>query len=659
MKVYDYETIKSVFIAVFIDVKDPSTLHKFEISKYQNDINSFISYLKKLIKTQEIIVSFNGLRFDYQVSQFILDNQNLLPKNSGEYIANQIHSFVQRLFAYINDNKYPIYSIKENPFREIDLAAINNYNNKQKFASLKWLQYNMDWPNIMDMDCAHDDELNQKQIMELTRYCINDCLSTKALLSKNKEEIKIRETLTEQFKTPLQNLSEPKLVKAILLKSLSDDLDVDEYTLKKKQTYRKIIHLNEAILPYIQFKTPNLQKTLNLFKSLKLDGENLKGSFKHNTTYRGLDISFALGGIHAAKKGIYSSDKTMIIKSFDVKSYYPNLMIRNNWSPAHINSTIFCKRYEWFYNERLKYDKKNPLNYLYKIVLNSGFGLSNDNNSFIKDTFLTMQITCNGQLLLVQLMEDLCESIPGVRPLMLNTDGGEILMPKEYEHLYDELCAKWEKQTQLVLEHEEYQKLLIWDVNNYIGIFKPVEISKEKALEEINKEIKPLIKAKNGKLYYFPTKLKGRFEIDKALHKNKSYRIKRIAIYNYFIHNIPIEKTIQSGKNIYDYCAGVRAKTPWKFYETCVIKGEITHRELQKTLRYFISKSGCKIIKRNVEDDREIKLEAFNQVYESVAVTINDALPINEYKLDYSFYNRITKAEIESIQPNESQTNLF
>jgi hypothetical protein len=659
MKVYDYETIKNVFIAVFIDVKDSTILHKFEMSAYQNDTISFIEYLNKLIETKEIIVSFNGLKFDSQVSQFVLSNAQAWSTENGEYVAGQIHDFVQRLFKYIDENGYPIYSINESPFREIDLAAINNYNNKQKAASLKWIQYNMDWPNVMDMNCEHDDKLNQKQIIELIRYCINDCLSTKALLIRNKEEIKIRETLTEQFGIPLQNLSEPKLVKAILLKTLSDDLDIAHRTLKEKRTFRKKIHLKEAILPYIKFQTPKLQDTLALFKTLILNGENLKGTFQHETTYRGLTISFALGGIHAAKKGIYNSDKTMVIKSFDVKSYYPNLMIRNKWAPYHINADVFCKRFEWFYNERLKYDKKNPLNYLYKIVLNSGFGLSNEDNSFIKDTFLTMQITCNGQLLLVQLMEDLCENIPGTRPLMLNTDGGELLIPKKYIPQYNEICAKWEKQTQLVLEHEEYQKLLIWDVNNYIGIFKPYEISKEKAITEMQKEIKPLIKKHNDKLFYFPTKLKGRFEIDKALHKNKSYRIKRIAIYNYFIHNIPIEKTIESGTNIYDYCAGARVKAPWKFYETCVIKGEIIHSKLQKTLRYYISKNGCKIIKKNMYDDREIKLEASDQVYETVAIDINESLPIEEYQLDYAFYNRITRSEIESIEPSTLQTNLF
>ena len=42
--------------------------------------------------------------------------------------------------------------------------------------------------------------------------------------------------------------------------------------------------------------------------------------------------------------------------------------------------------------------KSNPKNYVYKIILNSTYGLSNDQNSFLYDPQLTMRITINGQL---------------------------------------------------------------------------------------------------------------------------------------------------------------------------------------------------------------------------------------------------------------------
>jgi len=680
--VYDYETILNCFLAVYINIKDTNDIVKFEMSDYENKFVQYIQFLEE-VEQKHYIVSFNGLSFDSQIALYCYKERRKLVTLTGGEIARKVFVFVQKLIEQKNDKGYLPYRIEELPFREIDLAAINNYNNQQKFASLKWLQFNMDWHNIMDMNCKPDSILNMKEIIELTVYCINDCLSTRHLLSLNREQIQIRDDLSKHFGIPLQNLSEPKLVKAILLDLLSKDMGISPKELKKMQTYRKTIHLDEAILPYIKFLTKPLQNTLSKFKSLKLDAENLKGSFKHKTTYRGLEFSFALGGIHGAKRGLYKRDDDMIIKSFDVKSYYPNLCIRNGWSPAHIPAKIFCPRYLWFYTERLKYPKSNPLNYLFKIVLNAGFGLSNDKSSFLKDSFLTMQITCNGQLLLVQLMEELCETIPGARPVMVNTDGGEIIFPKEHEALYDKICEEWEKTTDLVLEYEFYEKLIIWDVNNYMGIFKPYEIAEDKAHEMFkNTYPKPLIKKIDDKFYHYPIKLKGRFVIDKDLHKNKSYRIKAIAIYNYFVHGVDPKKTVEACKNIHDFCAGIRAKGDWKILQTCVEDGLLYNHDTQKTIRYYVSKRGCKLVKeqRTVVDEpfdvvdkndvvtksykkgdvivKQIKVEAA-KVLEQVAIKIDPNKKFEDYNVDLTYYLRIIRKEIAIVEPLITPKTLF
>lgn len=680
--VYDYETIQNCFLAVYINNEDTNDIIKFEMSDYENQFEQYLKFLATA-KDKYTIVSFNGLSFDSQVAMFCIKSRFMLKTLTGGEVARSVFSFVQKLIDQKNEKGYTPYRISELPFTEIDLAAINNYNNKQKFASLKWLQYNMDWHNVMDMNCKPDSILNMKEIIQLTVYCINDCLSTRELLSRNLQLIEVRENLSKHFNLELQNLSEPKLVKAILLDLLSKDMCIDSKELKEMRTYRKTIHLDEAILPYIKFITKPLQKTLQKFKGLKLDAENLKGSFKHKVTYRGLEFSFALGGIHGAKRGMYKHGKGMIVKSFDVKSYYPNLCIRNGWAPAHIPAEIFCPRYVWFYDERLKYPKSNPLNYLFKIVLNSAFGLSNDKHSFLKDSFLTMQITCNGQLLLVQLMEQLCESIPGARPVMVNTDGGEIIFPKEYEPLYDDICKKWEIQTDLILEYEHYEKLIIWDVNNYIGIFRPYEITKEKAHEMFDDAYpKPLIKKIDGKFYHYPIKLKGRFEVNKDLHKNKSYRIKSVAIYNHFVHGIEPRKTVMECKNIYDFCAGIRAKGKWKVIQTCVEDGDIYNHDTQKTVRYYVSHKGCKLVKEErtiAEEDfdvtntkgvvtksykkgdkivKKIKVEASN-VMEQVAIKIDSNKKFEEYNINYDYYLRIIRKEINTVEPQVIQHKLL
>ena len=652
--VYDYETVANCFLAVFINVQNPDDIISFEVSTYRNQYTEYKLFLQECIDKQTTLISYNGLKFDNQISRYLYQTNN--SGSSGGDIAINVYQIAQEVIKRANSKEFPLFHPKDNPFKECDILAINNYDNPAKRCSLKWLQYSMDWHNVEDMSTDHSKDHNEKDILLLLKYCINDCLSTRELFFKNKAEILLRTNLSNHFKMNLTNHSEPKLAKSIFLKLLSEKLNIPEYELKKKKTYRKVINLNEAILPYIEFKTPELKATLSKFKKLKLDGENLKGSFKHELTYKGLTLSFALGGIHGAKKGIYTSDKNFIIKSFDVTSFYPNLSIRNNWAPGHINKEAFCEIYESFFEDRKKYSKKDPLNYVYKILLNSTYGLSNEDNSFLKDSLFTMKITCNGQLLLVMLLEELCESIPGARPIMVNTDGGEIIIPREYEPLYHEICEKWEALTKLQLEFEVYEKLIIPDVNNYIGIFGGKEISKEDAIKKITTEFpKPLIKrTKDDKYFLFNTKSKGRFEVDKPLHKNKSFRIKRIAYYYYFVHNQDPEKTLQENHNIYDYCGGTRAIGGWKFNLTCFTDGRLDNSSVQKTLRYYMSKKGCKILK--VKDDKVIKIEASKSLERIMNKYVEKSF--DDYEIDTLYYLREIRKEITKIEP-ATQTQLL
>jgi hypothetical protein len=54
-----------------------------------------------------------------------------------------------------------------------------------------------------------------------------------------------------------------------------------------------------------------------------------------------------------------------------------------------------------------------------------------------------MQITINGQLLLSKLAEMLSLAIPECQPLMLNTDGLEMMIPDSRIDDYMRVCAEW------------------------------------------------------------------------------------------------------------------------------------------------------------------------------------------------------------------------
>lgn len=666
--VYDYEAVLNCFLGVFVNTANPKDFHMFEMSEFHNDFPKFIAFLDMCLQNSVRLVSYNGLKYDSQLTWHCWLNRKKFLTMSGAEIASEIYQFSQNVIALTNAREFPPYNPTKIKFRECDLLAINNYDNAAKRTSLKWLQYMMDWPNVEDMPKPFNERHDERDILWLKKYCLNDCLSTREKFFKDKSEILLRNKLSAHFKLNLFNASEPKLAKEIFLKLLSEEMGVDKKQLRKQRTFREKVHLADAILPYISFKTPKLKQMLSTFKQLVLDGENLKGSFAQKVTYRGLEFSFALGGIHGAKKGIYVSDKNYVIKSFDVTSFYPNLAIRNGWSPAHLPKELFCRIYESFFEERKKYSKKDPLNYVYKILLNSTYGLSNEENSFLKDSLFTMKITCNGQLLLVMLMEDLCESIPGARPVMVNTDGGEVIIPREYEPLYDEICKKWEKLTKLELEFVNYQKIIVPDVNNYIGIMEGKKIKEREELNELLQESpRPLIKRnKKGEFFHYPIKVKGRFEVDKPLHKNKSFRIKRLAYYNYFAHGISPEETLAKNKNIYDYCAGIRAKGNYKLYAQEVEMGEIVKTVQQKTVRYFVATSGVKLTKEGTVFSKKknkmvysiIKLQA-DKCVEQVLNVCDPNIPFEDYNIDTRFYLRTIRKEINNIEPMVQQQTLF
>ena len=627
--VMDYETLSNCFIAVFEDVKSEHT-ETFICHKSQNDILEFITFLERNITLGEWHVSFNGLAFDSQITEYILQDKEQLLEQDGDTIAKFIYQKAQETIENSNNGEFAKFSPKNLSIRQIDVFKLNHWDNPAKRSSLKWIQYTMDWHNIMDMPIHHATEVDSSQIPEIVIYCKNDVKSTKQIMMLSKSNIDLRGTLTEEYGIDLYSASEPRIAKDLFLHFLSNATGIKKYDLRQMRTSRDQIVFKDIILPYISFETATFQNLLKKFQDVVLYPGQTKGGFKYSTQYKGIKTDYGLGGIHGARTSkVYNSDEDMIIMSSDVVSFYPNLAIRNKWAPAHLPKEEFCDQYEWFFEERKKIPKKDPKNYVYKIVLNSTYGLSNDENSFLYDPQFTMKITINGQLSLTMLYEMICEGIPGALPLMQNTDGLETMIPREYVDKYMEICARWEEITSLQLEHDKYSKIVLGDVNNYIAI------------------------SEEGK-----SKCKGRFEYDNlALHKNKSFLIIPKALYAYFVHGIKPEKFIKENLNIFDFCGGVKIKGNWMFTEKKIENGEYSETKLQETIRYYISNKGSKIIKTNRGDKREIQVEA-GKWLQSTMINYEEK-PFEKYDINYDYYLEKVKKEIESLEPSTNQLSLF
>jgi len=656
--VMDYETLKNCFVAVFEDVRSDNK-EIFVCHESKNDIVDLVTFLEKNVAYREWHVSFNGLSFDSQITEHILRNKQQLLWSKGDYIARFLYGKAQDVISRQNRGEFSEFSPKDLSIQQVDVFKLNHWDNPAKRSSLKWIQYSMNWENIQDMPIHHTTEIEDYQINQVITYCINDVKSTKQIMYLSKSQIDLRRTLTQEYGIDLYSASEPRISKELFLYFLSKQTGYKKYDLKQLRTYRTEIRVKDIILPYTKFKTATFQNLLDKFNDIVVYPDNTKGGFKYSVQYKGVKTDFGLGGVHGARTtGIYESDEEMVILSSDVVSYYPNLAIRNKWAPAHLPKAEFCELYEWFFDERKKISKKDPKNYVYKIILNSTYGLSNDANSFLYDPEFTMRITINGQLSLMMLHEMICEEIPDVMPLMQNTDGLETLIPRKYYDRYMEICERWEKLTQLKLEHGTYQKIVLGDVNNYIAVNELSEVPKD-VYDKLKKEQSyDVFEERDGKFYYANVKAKGRFEFNNlALHKNRSFLIIPKAIYYHFVFGIEPENYLQQNQDIFDYCGGVKIKGNWKFVEHHVEMGSYVKDELQHTLRYYISKTGSKIIKTNLSDNREIQVEA-GPWMQTVFINYVEK-PFEEYLIHNDFYLQKIKKEIHSLEQVTNQLSLF
>lgn len=605
--IWDLETLKEIFTATFID-RDSNEIRTFVISETKDEREAFFEFLSKEVAG---LIGYNSIYFDAQILEYMYKN----PKCTVMQIAIRAGDII---------NKNPkIRTISERNLRDkhLDLFRALSLSTSAKKTGLKWCEFMMDLENIEDMP----DEKDEASVL---KYNLNDVIATKALYEKYKYEVDLRKSMTTREGINLMNCTEPDLSKRLFNKYLSTAMGIHSSELNEMYTSRPMVHVRDVVFPYITFKTEKFKLIHKAFQDLEL----AEGDEFEMTANVGIDIVYGLGGIHAApKNAVITSDDQYIIKSLDVISYYPNLFIRNGLCPAHIPKHIFLPLYESLFNERRSIPKSNPRNYILKILLNATYGLTNDKYSFLRDRLVTLAICVNGQLLLSMLLEEMLTRIPECKAIMMNTDGFEVRIPRIFEPLYNKICKEWEELTKLELEFVDYKKMIISDVNNYISV-------------DMNDKVKT----------------KGKYEYkDIPLHKNKSHAIIPLAVHNYWVKGIPVEKTIREHTNIYDFCAGVKSsKSEVKgasWYEMYKVqKGELGITKLSKIVRYFISKQGGTLIKK-YEDKSFAQVEApimkgKKLIKEWKATYFNTYYKADDYDIDYSYYIYHARTWINNIE---------
>jgi len=627
--IYDLETYPNFFLGVFKNIRT-GEYHYFEISDRKNVCYKLRQFLKNNVRG---LIGFNNLNFDYPVLH------NTILRTESPYRAKDIYEEVEKII----NNKYS--SIWENQIKipQLDLFKIWHYDNKNKSTSLKWLEFAMRLENVEDLPYKVGTHLTNEQMDHVIEYCKNDIDATEKFYKKSLKHIEIRQFYSKHEDINLMNDSEIGMSKKIFGKYLSKEMGISFKELKEQRTYRKEVFIKNIIFNYIKFNDEINKQTLDKYnKSVWQYNENEEkssSSISFSVPYKNVIREYAEGGLHSfGKPGIYETNDDYILVDVDYASFYPHISFRNKLHPEHIPEGIFNKIYEGFYKDRKLYNKKDPRNYVLKIILNGSYGLSKDKYAYLYDPAWQLAICINGQLILTLLTEKIYEKCKKqVQIIFENTDGAMYRIHRSDLHFLNEACSEIEKVVNIPLETQECSKIIIRDVNNYINIISDSNI-----------------------------KFKGCFEIDRDYHKNHSKRIVPIALANYFINNISIKDTIinhlnynsipivkdwnyetnepnfYEHHNIYDFCLGAKMKGSNELISREWINNILIEKELSKMTRYYVSNKGVELIK---------KMDPLEKNY----LTETDKFKIKTGTEQLNIFNFIEDVKIE---PTDREENL-
>jgi DNA-binding transcriptional ArsR family regulator len=605
IEIYDIETLSNCFTYTGIN-RDTKEVVKFIIWDDINDFHPLLVHLSQL-KGQ---IGFNNINFDYPVLHYVIKERNSLIKLSANEIAKRIYKKAQSVIS----QEYSAVKEAEVIIPQLDLFRIWHYDNRARMTSLKRLEINMRFENVMDMPYSHTEKIKTKeQVDEILVYNLNDVKATEMFYEKTKDKIELRRGLLQKYGLQCLNFPDSKIGEQLMLKLYCQYTDQDENDVKKRRTNRSLFKFSECIPEYIKFESPEFNELLDYIKSIEVT--ELKESFKYSFEYRGFTFDLGTGGLHACiKPGVYQSINNQVIVDCDVASLYPSLAITLGLYPEQLGAQ-FPEIYEnGIVKPRLEAKKNKDMVMAdgFKLSANSVYGKSNSEYSFLYDPLYTIKTTLAGQLALCMLSEMLMTRVPDLKMLQVNTDGITVSIPEEHKRLYWNICQEWEVKTALVLEYVAYFQMIIRDVNNYIAVTDKGKVKYKGTFVPVDEMIK------NGEY-----------------HKNFSQNAVTLAISDYFLNNVPVEESLKNNKNIYDFCKTFNATHGWtcETLDIDEIGIESNLNPEQKINRYYMSAIGKRF--RKIKEERKIEIEANKKV-----IIFNKFVEISfeEYEIDYSYY---------------------
>ena len=615
------------------------------------------------------LYGFNNLGYDDLMIKAFLMYFNRF--DSTKYLIEFLYNISQKIIklqsdkdAFWNDKELELIRNYRLPYATVDLQQVyglhaatvltnKDTGAREKFGkSLKQTSINLKWHELLDFTlppideeeynlywCKQDryrgltlSELNKLITNDFERYVLpkyvepmlyynkNDVFLCCEMVRQKPDEVKLRYSITNAFGVNVLSSARANIADKLTVKFYSNMSGLSPKQFIKERTERTKLSFKKIIFPHIKFKTPELQKMLSEMMQVTITRTN-KDAFSKEIEFYGTKYTLATGGIHSQDPPrICRSDDKFVYLHHDYTSYYPSIMISYNIAPKHLDRATFVKMVDYLKQTRVKC-KHTPDSEGHvmegvpnkigaealKIVINSIYGKLGSELFFLYDRFAQMQVTINGQLMTMTLIEEL--ELNGIHVISANTDGIVIQLPRDKFNVYKEITDRWNETNKMGADYEEYQMIASRDVNNYFDIQTDGTIEYKGALDP--------------KQYL------------KELKKGYDAPVVAIAVFEYLVNNVPVMTTLRNHKDILDFCKTQNVGRQFEVvYDVCE-KGVITHIHSQRHVRFYVSTKGVIIQKENKTTGARSKLAGGNTV---CILNSLDDLPIEERNINYGYY---------------------
>ena len=631
-------------------------------------INSKEAHFENDVPVRYDVFGYNNQSYDDMMFKAFMmyfnrfDNTKQLIAKLKE-VSDKIISLQDDKDAFWKDRELDLIRKYPLPWATVDLFKVYALNSsgvnidkdtgeRKKFGkSLKQVSINLKWHNLLDFKLPPIDneegdvyrkkdayrgmtneQLNHLITNDFDRYILpkyvepmlhynkNDVYLVCEIARQKPDEIKLRYSLGAAFNLNLLCAARSSIADKLLYKFYSErsGLTIDKF--KDLRTQRTALSFNKIIFPHICFKTKQLQDLLKDMKKVVIYRTN-KDAFEKVIQFYGTTYTIATGGLHSQDRpAVLTSTDDYTYIHFDINSFYPSVMVAYNIAPKHLNNNVFVKMVDYFRLTRIKCKHTKDEDGLVvagvhnklaaealKIVINAIYGKFGFEMFFLFDRFAQMQVTINGQLMVMMVVEAL--ELDGIHVVSANTDGIIVKLPKDKEEDFKRITDDWCAQNKLGADSERYKLFVTRDINNYFDIQSNDKVEYKGGLDP--------------KQYL------------KDLKKGYDMPVVAKAVFEYFAHGTPVMETLRNHKDILDFCKTQNVGKQFEIVYQKVENGKVIDIHSQRHVRFYVSTKGVIIMKENVNSNQRSVLASGKPV---IILNKLDDKDISLRNIDYKYY---------------------